>query len=207
MKRQFGWPGWVDSDLLLGAPVKHSDFQVPPTCSLRWHWHSPRWWGRGGLLHHRPRHDRVLPQVRRVLPGHWRPAGELTVLRGFWIQCLTGLGISLNGSTYSVCVCVLEMMKKPLNYAVHIACVLEVLRDGGGGGLKEIRSVYSMTHHQDRVTRLGLPWSVKTFLLCVCVCVGGDEKTTELSTLVCLAIAFHCSFRFCVGLLSTLLFL
>ena len=56
------------------------------------------------------------------------------------------------------CVCVLEMMKKPLNYAVHIVCVLEVLGVGGeGGGLKETRSVYSMTHQWNRLTRLGLP--------------------------------------------------
>ena len=184
MKSQFGWPGWVDPDLLLGAPVKHcqrlwrchSDFQVPPTGSLCWHWHSPRWWGRGGLLHHRPRHDRVLPQVRRVLPGHWRPEGESTAFQGCWIHCLTGLGVSLNGSTHSVfvhmCVCVGNDEKATKLCSTHCVCVLEVLGVGGeGGGLKETRSVYSMTHQWNRLTRLGLPWGVKTFLLCVCVCV------------------------------------
>ena len=41
-------------------------FQIPPSCSLHRHRHSS--WRRraGGLLSHRPSHDRVVPQIRKL---------------------------------------------------------------------------------------------------------------------------------------------
>lgn len=50
--------------------------QIPPEGALHRHRHPPwrrRW---GGLLHHRQGHDRFLPQIRGILPRHWRSEGE-----------------------------------------------------------------------------------------------------------------------------------
>ena len=50
--------------------------QIPPEGSLHRHRYPPRRRRGGGLLHHGPRHDRVLPQVRGVLPWHRRLEGK-----------------------------------------------------------------------------------------------------------------------------------
>ena len=45
--------------------------QVPRPCALCRHWHPPRWRSPGGFLPHRSGHDRVLPQIwKLLLPWH-----------------------------------------------------------------------------------------------------------------------------------------
>lgn len=51
-------------------------FQIPPESSVHRYWHPSRRWCGRGFLHYRPCHDRVLPQVWRVLPWHRWPQGR-----------------------------------------------------------------------------------------------------------------------------------
>lgn len=53
--------------------------EVSPARAVHRHRRASRRRSRGGVLHHRPSDDSVLPQVRRVLPRHRRPQGE------FWL--------------------------------------------------------------------------------------------------------------------------
>lgn len=54
----------------------YCSLQVPPEGAVYRHRHPPRGRRGGGLLHHRPGHDSLLPQVRGVLPWHGRPEGK-----------------------------------------------------------------------------------------------------------------------------------
>ncbi len=50
--------------------------QVPPARAVHRHRHPPRRRRGGGLLLHGPRHDGLLPQVRRLLPRHGQHQGR-----------------------------------------------------------------------------------------------------------------------------------
>lgn len=74
--------------LIYSCHLQPSLYQISPASPLHRHWHPPRRWRGGGFLHHRPRDDGVIPQVRRVFPWHGRPEGKLEpCVRYFALWC------------------------------------------------------------------------------------------------------------------------
>ncbi len=49
--------------------------QVSSACDLYRHWHTPRRWSGGSVLHDRQSDDCLIPQIWWILPGYWRSQG------------------------------------------------------------------------------------------------------------------------------------